>query len=749
MLGRFLQILCCLLGVTAGRVCVAQCGYSPKIHTNKDYCVGSSLIATSTHALQNIVWYQNGQPVKTAVGTQSIASQQIDFQITTGYPNSSFGDLGSDDAGNLYILDIGMQQVLKWTPGLSDSARTIAGPYLQNPANTMFVDASGNVYLMSGDSGMADAQYPALITEYPAGGGDSVVLFKKPLGHIYTYGPAFGMTMDCLHNFYILSLMPYITEWSPGATSGTVLMTDANVSSACGLEVGFGFRRDRSGNLFFISGGNVRRLAPGSNTPVAVTAYDCRASPLKYLANFWIDADDTVYVPTIIAGTNVTIIDKWAPGATSGLSIITSTGTLSGSGYDPIIMDVKGNIFILDSKLKGVAEFRRTSSIDSVFSPTDTGAYYAIVTDIQGYSAYTDTIHINSPESALPSIQISASATSTPVCTPISFMATVNNAVDPDYQWMVTGVPAGGDSTTYSYNLFANGDKVYCILSAEGGCAGLVMDTSNVIDLSIDPHGTASVTISASKDTVCKGTTMMFTATVLNGSNQPVFEWLLNGHPTGDDSATFGGVNFSTGDVVTCLIVSDDACGLAKSNSIPLVVSVPPVIARDQVFTIPYGQSLTLTPVVTGDVSTWQWTPATGLSDPHLADPVADPAATTLYTLMVEAAGGCGDTATVLVNVYTPLAIPNAFTPNGDGRNDRLYVLGGPVNSVVEYFAVFNRWGVAVFRVNDAAPGDANAGWDGRVHGVAAPSGVYVYVVRMRFADGSKKLYNGTVMLVR
>jgi hypothetical protein len=37
---------------------MAQCGYSPKIHTNKDYCVGSSLIATSTHALQNIVWYQ-------------------------------------------------------------------------------------------------------------------------------------------------------------------------------------------------------------------------------------------------------------------------------------------------------------------------------------------------------------------------------------------------------------------------------------------------------------------------------------------------------------------------------------------------------------------------------------------------------------------------------------------------------------------------------------------------------------------
>jgi gliding motility-associated-like protein len=480
-----------------------------------------------------------------------------------------------------------------------------------------------------------------------------------------------------------------------------------------------------------------------------VTTYDCQSNTLEDIADFWMDANDTMYVNTATAGTNTTIVDKWAPGATSGQPIINTTASVSRSGYNPIIMDVRGNIFMLDYTGSGVVEFRRSSLIDSAFSPTDTGAYYAVVTDIQGYPAYTDTIHINSPESGLPSIQISASATSTPVCTPINFDAIVNNAVDPNYQWMVSGVPAGGDSTTYSYNLFANGDEVYCILSAEGGCAGLVQDTSNVIDLSIDPHGAASVTIWASKDTVCKGTPMTFTATVLNGSNQPKFEWLLNGDSTGDDSATYGGVNLSTGDVVTCLITSDDACGLAKSNSIPLVVSVPPVIARDQIFTIPYGQSLTLTPAVTGDVSTWLWTPATGLSDPHIADPVADPAATTLYTLTVEAAGGCGDTATILVNVYTPLAIPNAFTPNGDGRNDRLYVLGGPVNSVVEEFAVFNRWGQMVFRVHNVAPGDANTGWDGRIKGAEAPAGAYVYMVRMKFADGSAKAYTGTVVLIR
>jgi gliding motility-associated-like protein len=743
-----LPILCSIAVLFIALPGFGQCGYSPDIHTNKDYCVGSSLIATSTHALQSIVWYKDGQPVKSVTGTQSLATAPLDIQLLSDSTSGRFSDMGTDDAGNVYILDMGQQQVLKWTPGLGNSVSIIAGPYFQLDANSMFVDGPGNVFLLSGDSSAADAIHPAFVTEFPAGTRDSVVVINKPLGHPYAYGPAYGMCMDCRRDIYILSLTPYITEWSPGAAGGTVVMTNANLPNACGLDVGPRIRKDRSGNLFFLSGVNVMRLPPGSNTPVAVTAYDCSTNPPD-IADFWIDANDTVYVNTVKPGTNTTIVYKWQPGSASGQPIINSTGT-TGSGSDPIIMDVKGNIFLFDNTGKGLNEFRRLSSIDSAFAPTDTGTYYAIVTDIQGYPAYTDTIVINSPTSGTPSIQISASATSTPVCTPITFMAAVNHAgVDPAYQWMVSGVPAGGDSTTYSYNLFANGDQVYCILSAQGGCAGLVKDTSNVIDLSIDPHGAASVTIATSKDTICEGNTVEFTATVLNGSNQPVFEWLLNGDSTGDDSSTFIRSNFSNGNVVTCLITSDDACGLAKSNSIALAVSIPPVIARDQIFKIPFGQSLTLTPVISGDASSWLWTPSNGLSDPHIADPDADPAATTVYTLAVAAAGGCADTATIIVDVYTPLAIPNAFTPNGDGRNDRLYVLGGPVNSVVEYFAVFNRWGQAMFQVYDAAPGDANAGWDGRVHGAAAPSGVYVYVVRMRFADGSKKLYKGTAMLIR
>jgi gliding motility-associated-like protein len=241
-----------------------------------------------------------------------------------------------------------------------------------------------------------------------------------------------------------------------------------------------------------------------------------------------------------------------------------------------------------------------------------------------------------------------------------------------------------------------------------------------------------------------------FTATVVNGAAEPTFEWLVDGIPVaGEESAVYRNDSLANGDVVTCLITSDDACGLAKSNSVAVAVYTTPVITAGQIFTIPFGQQETLDPLVSGDVTSWLWTPGEGLSDSTVAHPVASPPATTMYRLLVTGPGGCADTGDILVNVYTPLSLPNAFTPNGDGRNDRFYVLGGPVNSVVESFAVFDRWGQMLFRVQDAAPGDASAGWDGRVHGQAAASGVYVYTVVMKYANGTRQAYRGTVVLVR
>jgi gliding motility-associated-like protein len=100
----------------------------------------------------------------------------------------------------------------------------------------------------------------------------------------------------------------------------------------------------------------------------------------------------------------------------------------------------------------------------------------------------------------------------------------------------------------------------------------------------------------------------------------------------------------------------------------------------------------------------------------------------TIYTLNVIADGGCTASGKVTVDVYTPLSIANAFTPNGDGHNDVLYAMGGPAGSKVSTFNVYDRWGQCVFRVHDVAPGDRQYGRNGSIGGRPAPAGTYIYI---------------------
>ena len=56
------------------------------------------------------------------------------------------------------------------------------------------------------------------------------------------------------------------------------------------------------------------------------------------------------------------------------------------------------------------------------------------------------------------------------------------------------------------------------------------------------------------------------------------------------------------------------------------------------------------------------------------------------------------------MNVYTPLTVPNAFTPNGDGHNDVFYVLAGPEGIRISELNVYDRWGQCVFRNKGVRP---------------------------------------------
>ncbi len=88
---------------------------------------------------------------------------------------------------------------------------------------------------------------------------------------------------------------------------------------------------------------------------------------------------------------------------------------------------------------------------------------------------------------------------------------------------------------------------------------------------------------------------------------------------------------------------------------------------------------------------------------------------------------GCTDTAYYVIDIIAVdnVYIPNAFTPNGDGRNDLLIpVYGGDAEIKSYKLSVFNRWGEEVFYSDHIA-----YGWNGTHKGAIVQSGVYSYKI--------------------
>lgn len=98
---------------------------------------------------------------------------------------------------------------------------------------------------------------------------------------------------------------------------------------------------------------------------------------------------------------------------------------------------------------------------------------------------------------------------------------------------------------------------------------------------------------------------------------------------------------------------------------------------------------------------------------------------------------------TPVVHPITKIFFPNAFTPNGDGRND---VFGPSVTgSLIKYdFAVYNRWGQIIFHNNSSSQG-----WDGNASSHSQGTGIYIWRCQYQFEGEPPKMQHGTIMLLR
>ena len=173
---------------------------------------------------------------------------------------------------------------------------------------------------------------------------------------------------------------------------------------------------------------------------------------------------------------------------------------------------------------------------------------------------------------------------------------------------------------------------------------------------------------------------------------------------------------------------------------------------RDTSVNLGFSVQLLATHQPSGKPVDYQWQPEGDCSDCQFQEVM--PLISTFYVVTIVDDDGCtaSDSVEVAVFANRPVYIPNAFTPDGDGRNDRVTIYTGAAGQQVRgirTFHIFDRWGEEVFEGRNLNLNDESVGWDGTFKGQPMNPGVFVYVAEVEFIDGSMLQFEGDITLIR
>ncbi len=153
------------------------------------------------------------------------------------------------------------------------------------------------------------------------------------------------------------------------------------------------------------------------------------------------------------------------------------------------------------------------------------------------------------------------------------------------------------------------------------------------------------------------------------------------------------------------------------------------------------GGTLKIVPkYVYGTNLSYLWAPPTYLNNDTDSTPVTTPLGDIRYRLFLTGIGGCTVSDTVFIKLLLSPIVPNAFSPNGDGINDRwrIQYLESYPGATVD---VYNRYGQAVF-----SSIGYDVEWDGTVNGKALPIGTYYYIINPK---NGRKIITGSITIIR
>ena len=368
-------------------------------------------------------------------------------------------------------------------------------------------------------------------------------------------------------------------------------------------------------------------------------------------------------------------------------------------------------------------------------APTEMGTITLtlIASNSCGADTVSETITIN-PAPPAPTVTSPVSYCINATATPL--IATATGSL----LWYTTATGGTGSSTAPTPSTATSGSTTYYVSQTQSGCES----PRAAITVIVNPVPTATAGNTAPP---CSNGSI-----TLDASGGTSYSWSgPNGYSgTGSSPAPFSAAVYGAG---TYTVTVTDANGCTATAT--TIVNAPAIATLEILpsdTTVLSGNPVQLNSVFGGypasSITSYSWTPSTGLSCINCPNPVVSTASLTdsvnLYSLTILYNNGCTVTAmdTIKIEYEASMAVPTAFTPNSDGKNDLYMILATGVTSF--YMTIYNRWGERVYESTDITQG-----WDGTYGGKPEPAEDYSAFIQINFVNGKTLNKTATVSLFR
>jgi len=481
------------------------------------------------------------------------------------YPSGVYVDLN----GAIYVADRWNNRIQKWVSG-AILAVTVAGgngagsnSNQLNWANGVYVDVNGDIYIADETNNRVQKWFSGATSGITVAGGN------RPASN--QFNVPISVNVDANKNVYVADyLNNRVQKWSYGATSGSTII---NAGCPSGIFV------DRNGNIFVSNDCSdlVAKWTIGASSGVIVAGGNGYAgsgtNQFSGPRGIHVDVNGNLYVADYYNHR----IQKWSLGATSGITVAGGNGKGSAANQlnypNSVSVDGIGNVYVVDSDNHRIQKWLpgatsgvtvaggngSGSAANQLSNPR--GVYIDLIGNIYIADYGNNRIQKWSPGATTGTTVVGGTAR--------------GNAIDrldspTDLFIDNTGSIYVADFSNNRVAVFESNNNPILIPSSTGTYTAEVTTSygtfvTNSINLTQLDVLCPSIEISSSTNNINPGTSVTFTASVVNNSFTPVYQWKVNGLVVGGNTRTFVSTTLKDGDKVMCTITNFTLNGVATS----------------------------------------------------------------------------------------------------------------------------------------------------------------------------------------